>query len=114
MYLCVSGVYEEVRAMREACGDAHMKTILAVGELGTLANVYRASLTCMMAGMQLHFLDPGYWVLETGFWILGLRFWKLGSGYWVLGSRYWVLDNGYPKTGFWILGPGNWVLDTGS
>ena len=36
--------------MREACGEAHMKTILAVGELGSLANVYKASLVCMMAG----------------------------------------------------------------
>jgi deoxyribose-phosphate aldolase len=44
------GLYEEVRAMREACGDAHIKTILATGELGTLRNVARASLVCMMAG----------------------------------------------------------------
>ena len=36
--------------MRAACGDAHMKTILATGELGTLRNVARASLVCMMAG----------------------------------------------------------------
>ena len=36
--------------MREACGDAHIKTILATGELGTLRNVARASLVCMMAG----------------------------------------------------------------
>jgi deoxyribose-phosphate aldolase len=43
-------LYEEVRAMREACGDAHIKTILATGELGTLRNVGRASLVCMMAG----------------------------------------------------------------
>jgi deoxyribose-phosphate aldolase len=43
-------LYEEVRAMREACGDAHIKTILATGELGTLRNVARASLVCMMAG----------------------------------------------------------------
>ena len=34
-------VYEEVKAMRKACGDAHMKTILATGELGSLTNVYR-------------------------------------------------------------------------
>ncbi|XP_076467311.1 deoxyribose-phosphate aldolase-like [Babylonia areolata] len=44
------GVYEEVRLMREACGDAHLKTILATGELGSLTNVYRASVVCMMAG----------------------------------------------------------------
>jgi deoxyribose-phosphate aldolase len=43
-------LYDEVRAFREACGDAHMKTILATGELGTLRNVARASQVCMMAG----------------------------------------------------------------
>jgi deoxyribose-phosphate aldolase len=43
-------LYQEVRAMRDACGDAHIKTILATGELGTLRNVARASLVCMMAG----------------------------------------------------------------
>jgi len=44
------GLYDEVRAMRDACGDAHIKTILATGELATLRNVARASLVCMMAG----------------------------------------------------------------
>jgi deoxyribose-phosphate aldolase len=43
-------LYDEVKAMREACGPAHMKTILATGELGTLRNVARASMVCMMAG----------------------------------------------------------------
>ena len=43
-------LYEEVRAFREACGDAHLKTILATGELGTLTNVARASRVCLMAG----------------------------------------------------------------
>ena len=45
-----AALYQEVRAMRQACGDAHIKTILATGELGTLRNVARASLVCMMAG----------------------------------------------------------------
>lgn len=44
------GVYDEVKQMREACGDAHLKAILAVGELGSMVNVYKASLICMMAG----------------------------------------------------------------
>jgi len=44
------GLYDEVKAFREACGDAHLKTILATGELATLANVARASWVCMMAG----------------------------------------------------------------
>ena len=43
-------VYEEMRAFREACGPAHVKAILGTGELGTLRNVARASLVCMMAG----------------------------------------------------------------
>jgi deoxyribose-phosphate aldolase len=43
-------LYDEIRAMRDACGDAHIKTILATGELGTLRTVARASLVCMMAG----------------------------------------------------------------
>lgn len=43
-------LYDEVRAFREACGEAHLKTILATGELGTLQNVARASAVCMMAG----------------------------------------------------------------
>jgi len=43
-------LYEEMREMRAACGPAHVKAILATGELQTLRNVARASLVCMMAG----------------------------------------------------------------
>lgn len=43
-------LYDEMRAFRAACGDAHVKAILATGELGTLRNVAKASLVCMMAG----------------------------------------------------------------
>ena len=43
-------LYDEVVAYREACGSAHLKTILATGELGTFTNVARASWVCMMAG----------------------------------------------------------------
>jgi len=43
-------LYDEMREMRAACGEAHIKAILATGELGTLRNVARASLVCMMAG----------------------------------------------------------------
>jgi deoxyribose-phosphate aldolase len=43
-------LYDEVRAFREACGQAHLKAILATGELGTLRNVARASWVAMMAG----------------------------------------------------------------
>ena len=45
-----SALYDEVRSFREACGDAHMKAILATGELATLGNVARASMIAMMAG----------------------------------------------------------------
>ena len=45
-----SALYDEIAAMREACGDAHMKAILATGELKTLTNVYAASMVAMQAG----------------------------------------------------------------
>ncbi len=43
-------LYDEMREMRAACGAAHVKAILATGELGTLRNVARASLVAMMGG----------------------------------------------------------------
>ncbi len=43
-------LYDEIAAFREACGEAHLKTILATGELGTLTNVGKASAVAMMAG----------------------------------------------------------------
>jgi len=43
-------LYDEMCEFRAACGDAHVKAILATGELQTLRNVARASLVCMMAG----------------------------------------------------------------
>ncbi len=43
-------LYDEVRTFREASGPAHLKTIIATGDLATLRNVARASLVCMMAG----------------------------------------------------------------
>ncbi|RYE75345.1 MAG: deoxyribose-phosphate aldolase, partial [Hyphomicrobiales bacterium] len=44
------GLYDQIRAFRKACGDAHIKTILGTGELATLTNVAKASLVCMLAG----------------------------------------------------------------
>jgi deoxyribose-phosphate aldolase len=43
-------LYREMQDYRAACGDAHVKAILATGDLKTLRNVARASLVCMMAG----------------------------------------------------------------
>lgn len=43
-------LYKEVTQFREACGEAHMKTILATGELSTFTNIAIASHVCMMAG----------------------------------------------------------------
>jgi|SRR5690625_1692988 len=45
-----TALYDEIRAFRKACGEAHIKTILATGELGSLQNVAKASLVSMMAG----------------------------------------------------------------
>ncbi len=46
-------LYDEICAFRAACGDAHLKSILATGELGTLQNVYRASVVAMLAGADV-------------------------------------------------------------
>ncbi|MBK8515590.1 MAG: deoxyribose-phosphate aldolase [Saprospiraceae bacterium] len=43
-------LYDEVSACRKACGEAHMKTILATGEIPTLTKVAKASMIAMMAG----------------------------------------------------------------
>jgi deoxyribose-phosphate aldolase len=44
-------LYDEIVQFRATCGEAaHMKTILATGELGTLKQIYQASLVAMMAG----------------------------------------------------------------
>lgn len=43
-------LFDEVRRMREACGEAHLKAILATGDLKTLRNVHKASTVAMMAG----------------------------------------------------------------
>ena len=43
-------LYDEVKAFKQACGPAHMKTILGTGDLKTLRNVGRASMVAMMAG----------------------------------------------------------------
>jgi deoxyribose-phosphate aldolase len=43
-------VYEEVRRVKEACGEAHLKVILETGELGTYDNVRRASLLAIAGG----------------------------------------------------------------
>ena len=43
-------VHDEIVAVREACGPAHLKVILETGELGTLDNVRRASWLALVAG----------------------------------------------------------------
>jgi len=43
-------VFEEIVAVKEACGDAHLKVIFETGELQTYDNVRRASWLAMMAG----------------------------------------------------------------
>jgi len=43
-------VFEEIVAVREACGSAHLKVIFETGELQTYDNVRRASWLAMMAG----------------------------------------------------------------
>jgi deoxyribose-phosphate aldolase len=43
-------LFDEVAACKDACGRAHLKVILATGELATLRNVARASMVAQLAG----------------------------------------------------------------
>ncbi len=43
-------LYNEIKMCRAACGEAHMKTILATGEIPTYTQVAKASMVAMMAG----------------------------------------------------------------
>jgi deoxyribose-phosphate aldolase len=43
-------LYDEMRDFRAACGAAHIKAILATGDIRTLSNIAKASMVCMMAG----------------------------------------------------------------
>jgi deoxyribose-phosphate aldolase len=45
-----SAVYDEIAAVKDACGSAHLKVILETGELATYDNVRRASWLAMLAG----------------------------------------------------------------
>jgi deoxyribose-phosphate aldolase len=47
-------VYDEIAAVRRACGDTRLKVILETGELATYDNVRRASWLAMLAGRRLH------------------------------------------------------------
>ncbi len=43
-------LYDEMRDFRAACGDAHVKAILATGDIRTLSSIAKASMVCMMGG----------------------------------------------------------------
>jgi deoxyribose-phosphate aldolase len=58
-------LYQEIQQMKEASGPkAHVKTILAVGELGSLTNVYKAALVAMMAGSDFIKTSTGLFCLR--------------------------------------------------
>jgi deoxyribose-phosphate aldolase len=80
-------LYDEIRQFRATCGNAaHMKSILAVGDLGTLKQVYQASLVAMMAGSDFIKTSTGKEsvnaTLEFGLVMLrAIREYQLRTGY---------------------------------
>jgi deoxyribose-phosphate aldolase len=79
-------LYDEIRQCREACGEAHMKTILATGELATLRNIGMASVVAMMAGSDFIKTstgkEPTNATLEVGLVMLrAIREYGLQTGY---------------------------------
>ncbi|MFH4975075.1 hypothetical protein AB6A40_001784 [Gnathostoma spinigerum] len=53
-------VFNEVATLKNACGVAHMKTILATGELNSYENIYKASWASMMAGSDFIKTSTGF------------------------------------------------------
>ncbi len=79
-------LYDEIRQCREACGDAHMKTILATGDLATVRNIGMASVVAMMAGSDFIKTstgkEPTNATLEVGLVMLrAIREYQLQTGY---------------------------------
>ncbi|KAJ1165075.1 hypothetical protein NDU88_005505 [Pleurodeles waltl] len=79
-------LYDEICKFRKACGEAHMKTILGTGELGSLTNVYKASLVAMMAGSDFIKTSTGKETVNATFpvalvMVRAIRdfFWKTGN-----------------------------------
>ncbi|NWR65778.1 DEOC aldolase, partial [Bucorvus abyssinicus] len=81
------GLYEEIRQCREACGEAHMKTILATGELGSLANVYKASMIAMMAGSDFIKTSTGKEVENATFPVGVVMMRAIREFYWQTGHK---------------------------
>ncbi|KAM6137348.1 deoxyribose-phosphate aldolase [Pterocles gutturalis] len=81
------GLYKEIRQCREACGEAHMKTILATGELGSLANVYKASMIAMMAGSDFIKTSTGKEVENATFPVGVVMMRAIKEFYWKTGNK---------------------------
>ncbi|XP_027746792.1 deoxyribose-phosphate aldolase [Empidonax traillii] len=81
------GLYEEIRQCRKACGEAHMKTILATGELGSLANVYKASMIAMMAGSDFIKTSTGKEVENATFPVGIVMMRAIKEYYWQTGNK---------------------------
>jgi deoxyribose-phosphate aldolase len=78
-------VYEEIEAVRAACGGAHLKVILETGELGALDNVRRASWLAMLAGADFiktstGKVSPAATLPVTLVMLEAVRDWHAGTG----------------------------------
>ena len=58
-------VYDDIVAVKEACGETHLKVILETGELETYDNVRRASVLAMAAGAD--FIKTSTGKVQPGF-----------------------------------------------
>lgn len=79
-------LYDEVRAYRQACGPAHMKAILATGDLKTLRNVGRASMVALMAGSDFIKTSTGKEGVNATLpvslvMVRAIRAWREATGY---------------------------------
>ncbi|KAM8980576.1 deoxyribose-phosphate aldolase isoform 1-T1 [Sarcophilus harrisii] len=80
-------LYDEICEFRKACGDAHLKTILATGELGSLTNIYRASMVAMMAGSDFIKTSTGKETVNATFPVAIVMVRAIRDFYWKTGKK---------------------------
>ncbi|XP_069484481.1 deoxyribose-phosphate aldolase [Ambystoma mexicanum] len=80
-------LYNEICSFRKVCGEAHMKTILGTGELGSLSNVYKASLVAMMAGSDFIKTSTGKEAVNATFAVALVMVRAIRDFYWRTGNK---------------------------
>ncbi|VDD90198.1 unnamed protein product [Enterobius vermicularis] len=101
-------VHDEIAEMKKTCGAAHMKTILATGELQNNENIYKASYTGILAGSDFIKTSTGKEAVNANLEVAYVMCTAIKRYYDATGKRIGFKPAGGLKTaedalGFWVL-----------